>query len=143
MDVKKPNRIAIHLKCKKDFKLKKLVVDVNDVKGIYDLHGNMMHENKAEFYIKNYIEYSKKTQNLMGGLGAVCKNFQILSILIFDSRSCCRGSSRRGGHLLIYRQCPQCRVMYGCFVGPFRNFAIFDFSDVLEYGNSTCTSRLH
>lgn len=32
-----------------------------------------MHENKAEFYIQNYIKYSDKTKKLMGGLGAVCK----------------------------------------------------------------------
>jgi hypothetical protein len=32
-----------------------------------------MHENKAEFYIKNYVKYSQELKEKMGGLGAMCK----------------------------------------------------------------------
>lgn len=76
MEVKKENQIKIHFDGLVNFKLKRLLVDVQDVKGIYDLRGNMMHENKAEFYIQNFIQYSEKTKSLMGGLGAVSKQLE-------------------------------------------------------------------
>ena len=48
IDVKKGNKVRINFDGFKNFDSKKLVVEVFNVKGIYDLEGNMMHENKAE-----------------------------------------------------------------------------------------------
>ena len=76
VDVKKPNDLKIHFDGLRNFNHKKLTVEVSDVKGIYDLEGNMMHENKAEFIIENYIKFSEKAKNFMSGLGVVCKILQ-------------------------------------------------------------------
>jgi hypothetical protein len=57
---------------KKDFKEKNITITVKDVKQVYDTDGNMMHDNKATFYIKGYIKYPETTQKMVKGVGKAC-----------------------------------------------------------------------
>lgn len=56
--VKKENKIDLNLESKENFKNRKLEIDIQNVKGIYDLQGNMMHQTKVDFFIKNYVNHS-------------------------------------------------------------------------------------
>ena len=67
---KENNTIFLDFKGKTNFKKKNLSIEISNVKGIYDLDGNMMHVNKAQFYIKNFIVYDEKTKKAMGVMGA-------------------------------------------------------------------------
>lgn len=71
--IKKENKIDLSLDSKEDFKNRKLKIDIQDVKGIFDLNGNMMHQTNAEFFISNYVRYSDQMKEKMGTLGAMSK----------------------------------------------------------------------
>jgi hypothetical protein len=55
------NLIWMNFDAKHDFKEKNITITVKDVKEVYDTDGNMMHDNKATFYIKGYIKYPETT----------------------------------------------------------------------------------
>ena len=67
----------MHFDAKKDFKEKNITITVKDVQDVYDQDGNMMHDNKASFYIKGYINYPEGTKKLVKGVGTAC-NLRIL-----------------------------------------------------------------
>ena len=71
--VKKDNRVSLGLESSQNFKNKKLEIEVADVKGIYDLKGNAMHQTKVDFFIKNYVKHSDEMKESMGTAGALCK----------------------------------------------------------------------
>lgn len=58
---------------KRDFKEKNLTIVVKDTKGVYDTEGNLMHENKATFFIKGFINYPESTKKMVKGAGVLCK----------------------------------------------------------------------
>jgi len=55
------NLIWMKFDAKQDFKEKNVTITVKDVKDVYDTDGNMMHDNKATFYIKGFIKYPETT----------------------------------------------------------------------------------
>lgn len=68
------NLIWMNFDAKHDFKEKNITITIKDVKEVYDTDGNMMHDNKASFYIKGYIKYPETTQKMVKGVGKTCKN---------------------------------------------------------------------
>lgn len=65
------NSITLHFDGKKSFNDKNLTIVVFNTKGIYDVKGNRMHINKASFYIKRFVSYSKKTESTIKTIGKV------------------------------------------------------------------------
>lgn len=63
----------MNFESKSDFKEKNVTISVKDLKDVYDTDGNMMHENKATFYIKGYINYPETTQKMVKVTGQLCK----------------------------------------------------------------------
>ena len=58
---------------KKDFKEKNITIIVKNVKDVYDTEGNLMHDNKAVFFIKGFINYPESTKKMVKGAGVFCK----------------------------------------------------------------------
>ena len=40
---------------------------------VYDINGNMMHENRASYMIHNYIHIDEDTQQMVGGSSTASK----------------------------------------------------------------------
>lgn len=60
-------------KSHKDFKEKNITIIVKNVKDVYDTSGNLIHDTRATFFIKGYIDYPESTEKLVKGAGIACK----------------------------------------------------------------------
>lgn len=58
---------------KSNFKDRKLVIKVKNVTGVYDVQGNMMHENSATYLIQNYIKMDDAAKSIAQGSSAASK----------------------------------------------------------------------
>ena len=62
----------MNFEAKKNFKKRNLTITVNDVEEIYDTEGNLMHDNKATFYINSFIDYPETTEKAVKAVGLLC-----------------------------------------------------------------------
>ena len=60
----------------KDFKEKNITIIVKNTKGVYDTEGNLMHDNKAIFFIKGYINYPESTKKTVKAAGVFCMSLR-------------------------------------------------------------------
>jgi len=53
---------------------KNITIIVKNVKDVYDTSGNLIHDTRATFFIKGYINYPKSTEKLVKAAGVSCKS---------------------------------------------------------------------